>query len=316
MTLTGRRVSVHCLDNADCREFWRADGRPVDWLGDADLGLLAPVSDDVVSVDWLDSDTDQVAALSERCAAVALLDDYGPAAETARLVVNALLSPLAPGERSTNAGRIVSGARWLQLPPEATKLRSVTIPTLRALETELASPLPSEPGPVRMVLLNFGGQPRPELTALALDALRISGYTGKVSVAPSAAVGDSRGLEVDWHPSGPEFHSLLAASDLAICAGGLTLYEAAFLGVPAICIPLVEHQADTARKIEAAGACLDAGRPEGLSAESLSRIVAGLIASWNLRGGMAAAGMRLTDGRGLQRTAEAIVGMKVRNLHR
>lgn len=258
-------------------------------------------------MDWLDSDAGQARRLAQRCTALALLDDYGPAVQAAQLVINALLSPLESSDQHIDGRRRVSGAAWIQLPPEATRLRNVAVPTQRALASELSTPLVFTAQAVQMVLVNFGGLAAPQPVGLALEALALAGFAGKVVVIPAPPVRDSQGLDVDWHPPGPEFHSLLSAADLAICAGGLALYEAAYLGIPALCLPLVEHQLTTAAKLAEAGCCENAGLAAGLDASRLATLLSRLLHAPHVRGVMSSSGMRLLDGFGLARTAEAIL---------
>lgn len=302
-------LKVHCVDSAVARAFWQALGLPVSWLASASLDHLELDLDSLVCVDWLDSSPAEAGRLAGRCKALVLLDDYGPAQAVARLVINALLSPLAGAETQRGAARVLSGAQWLQLPPEATKLRNVAIPTSAALGTELTAPTAFAAQPVRMLLVNFGGEGQAKPVGLALDALAQAGFDGKVVVIPAPQTRDDCGLDVDWHPAGPEFHSLLAAADMAICAGGLALYEAAYLGIPAICLPLVEHQLASAVKLEAAGCCLNTGLLDALQAGTLARVASKLIAAPYMRARMTAAGLKLLDGKGLARTADAILGL-------
>lgn len=272
-------------------------------------------------VDWLDSPAAVIHGLRATGAHVALFDDCGEARGEADLVVNALLSPLEAREAQVGRARVLSGARYMHFPPEVIKLREVARATQRAAATELAAPLPGPAagaeGP-RAVLVSFGGSPVQAAIALALAGLRRVAYGGKVIVMPApppAELGmapgpDSPGeLDVEWVKAGPEFHAMLAASDMAILAGGLTLHEAALLGVPAVCIALKEHQADSGRRLEAAGACLYAGRLEDLTPKDVAVHLATLISSAELRGRMAARGMAIYDGKGLQRTVDELLNL-------
>lgn len=299
-------LRVCCPATPEAQAFWAAQPASVSWLDQPSLDEVAAGGDDLVCVDWLDSDPDQAARLSRRCRTIVLLDDYGPAQSCAGLVVNALLSPLHNSDEVAAGRRVVSGPDWIQLPPEAVRLRKVASSLQQALVTDLSSPLDAVGQPVRMVLVSFGGLAAARPVQLALEALEEAGYAGKVLVMPAPEQRMAGGLDVDWHPAGPEFHSLLAAADLAICAGGLTLYEAAYLGVPALCLPLVGHQAQTAAKLAAAGCCDNAGIIEGLTVGQLTFLVQRLLHAPHVRGAFSAAGMRLLDGHGLTRTAEAI----------
>ncbi|GEM_PF-2225944 len=313
--------AVCCLDSAEARRFWTGRAARVDFaapeMDGAQLGagLALELTDrDVVVVDWLDSAPGLVCALRGSGAQAVLLDDYGPARRHASLVINALLAPLRMDDERVGRARLVGGARYVQLPPAVTRLRGTAAATARAMETELAAPL--EPGTeVHSVLVSFGGSPRAQLIELALGALADAGYGGRVIVmpAPDEQPPDG-GLDVEWLKAGEQFHSLLAAADLAICGGGLTLYEAAFLGVPAIAIaqpsPVPgheDHQLGTIGKLAAAGCCLALGMAGEVGREQLSVTLGELLADCQRRGRMSAAGLGLLDGRGLMRTVEEIL---------
>jgi spore coat polysaccharide biosynthesis predicted glycosyltransferase SpsG len=115
---------------------------------------------------------------------------------------------------------------------------------------------------------------------------------------------------------------------VAILAGGVTLYEACALGVPAVAVPLSRHQHITVRGIARAGAAIDAGR---LPAEGGSHSAYGAAGSSRRRGSggsrpveravreaerllgdaaarrrMSRAGRRLVDGHGAFRVAERL----------
>lgn len=308
------KLRAFCLGSRQAKEHWWPDGASVKFTDDPSSAVLA-WNPNVVVVDWLDSDPQFVAGLKQRGAKVALLDDYGTAQSQAQLVINALLSPLAPTETTTGEPMTLSGARFVQFPPAVTKLRGVASATANAMAAQLTSPFVRRvfgeaPEQARAVLISFGGQGIAPAIRISLDALHIAKYAGKAIVMPAPADidhFDTGMLDVEWHPAGPEFHALLAAADVALLAGGLSLYEAAFLGVPAVCIALREHQLATALKLERAGACRLGGRLEQLTPGDLATKLATMILSAELRGRMAAKGMALFDGLGLRRTAQAIL---------
>jgi len=121
-------------------------------------------------------------------------------------------------------------------------------------------------------------------------------------------------LDLECIPARADFHEILAATDLAILAGGLTLYETAFLGVPAVALPHRSgipghemHQLDTARKLEAAGCCVTPGMAEDVTADELADVLQPLIADAAARARLSGAGTQLIDGQGLQRTVGLIL---------
>jgi len=332
-------ISVQCLDSPQAWGFFAPHSpfvqtlRPlalaatdVTFHESADLMLSGLAAGDVVVVDWLDSPEEFATAARAIVApdtpapgtkpgALVLLDDYGPARQQAALCINALLAPLEDSDSTANGTRVLSGAAYVQLPLSALRLRGVGQAKAKEAATLLSGPAPKV-GPVRMVLVSFGGSPKPELIHLALNSLRLAGFNGKVIVMPAPVGGElpaptdaSLSLDVEYHPAGDEFHDYMAGADLAILAGGLSLYEAAFFGVPAICVPLVEHQQSTALKLERASCCRLAGMAGKVNAGQLAVKLKGLLGSARLRGRMSYHGMRLIDGRGLQRTADAILDL-------
>jgi spore coat polysaccharide biosynthesis predicted glycosyltransferase SpsG len=314
---TGRSVEceVRCLDSEPARSFWEqcALGTPVSFHVTAEDAAQGHA--DIFVIDWLASPAEYVRDIAGRGSHVVLLDDNGPAQTAADLVINALITPLVTTEPNGEENKVLGGAKFVQLPPAVTKLRGVAQATTRAMATELSEPV--QPGPVRAALVSFGGSPREELISLALTCLADVGFGGRILVmpAPDTAL-DTLGLDVELIPAGAGFHELLAAADLPILGGGLSLFEAAFLGVPGIAIAIdsdvpgyERHQLDTAGRLADAGCCLSVGLASEVSEEAVTIAISRLLADAALRGRMSAAGMRLLDGQGLQRTTTAILDL-------
>jgi spore coat polysaccharide biosynthesis predicted glycosyltransferase SpsG len=198
-----------------------------------------------------------------------------------------------------------------------TRLRGVALATANAMQTELTAPLQAPlageqgVGFVYLVMLSFGGSPRLDLARSVLAALAAAHYDQQVLLMPAGPAGVSELPQYPFSlsalPAGGGFYEHLAGCDLLICAGGLTAYEAAFLGVPTICIALNEHQLATATKLAANGCSISAGMHKDLDAAALGRSIGALLFDSAQRSRMSAAGQALTDGRGLLRTAELIL---------
>jgi glycosyltransferase involved in cell wall biosynthesis len=97
----------------------------------------------------------------------------------------------------------------------------------------------------------------------------------------------------------------LAACDVAVVGGGVSLYEACARGVAAVGVPVVVPQRPTVRGFVTAGAARgDAcGAPD---AEQVARDVVTLLRQPATRRALAAQGRKLVDGRGASRVADAI----------
>jgi spore coat polysaccharide biosynthesis predicted glycosyltransferase SpsG len=100
----------------------------------------------------------------------------------------------------------------------------------------------------------------------------------------------------------------LLDADVAIVAGGVTLYETCAIGVPAVALAVVPAQRPAIRAFAAAGAVIDAG---GVSAgrASIARAAAGvarLVANRRLRQTMTRRARQIVDGQGTARVAARI----------
>jgi spore coat polysaccharide biosynthesis predicted glycosyltransferase SpsG len=111
----------------------------------------------------------------------------------------------------------------------------------------------------------------------------------------------------------PEWLRLeLARATVAIVAGGVTLYEAAALGVPAVAVAIVRAQRPTIAgfvRIGAASAAGDASDPDADVAGVIARVmrrVSRLLDDARLRERMTLAGCAVVDGQGSQRVALAL----------
>ena len=100
----------------------------------------------------------------------------------------------------------------------------------------------------------------------------------------------------------------LAAASVAVVAGGVTLYEACALGVPAIAVAVTPAQHATIRAFAAHGAAIDGGvsGTSGCTVEGVAAEVGRLLRSRASRRRLAVAGQRLVDGRGAFRVGAAL----------
>jgi spore coat polysaccharide biosynthesis protein SpsF len=94
-----------------------------------------------------------------------------------------------------------------------------------------------------------------------------------------------------------------ASADLAICAFGVTAYELAALGVPAVYLGLTPDHAASASAFADAGMGISLGLADKVSGEDVVRTVQWLLNKPNARRAMKHAGMSLIDGQGAARIA-------------
>jgi spore coat polysaccharide biosynthesis predicted glycosyltransferase SpsG len=100
----------------------------------------------------------------------------------------------------------------------------------------------------------------------------------------------------------------LAAASVAVVAGGVTLYEACALGVPAVAVAVTPAQTPTICAFAAHGAAIDGGvsGTGRCTVEAVAAEVAGLLRRRVSRRRLTAAGQRLVDGRGAFRVGAAL----------
>ena len=113
-------------------------------------------------------------------------------------------------------------------------------------------------------------------------------------------------LRILLHQRPIDYYKLLSTSDIAIVSGGLTAFECAYAGIPAIGIPQYEHQLENFKRLERRG-CLKKGtRDMELDTELLCSLVNDLSINYTERIAMSHSGMGLIDGEGLKRTVNLI----------
>jgi spore coat polysaccharide biosynthesis protein SpsF len=104
-----------------------------------------------------------------------------------------------------------------------------------------------------------------------------------------------------------EMSAAMAHADLAVCSFGMTSYELAAMGVPAVCVCLTEDHAQSASALVSAGMAISVGIDDQDTETRLAAAVEGLLVDKNTRAQMSARARELVDGRGAKRIAEMLV---------
>lgn len=159
------------------------------------------------------------------------------------------------------------------------------------------------------VLVALGGGSHVKGVAQHLaDAIHAACPRAEILVASGFSRGRRKPLRHGrWLSTTDGLASALRECDVAVVAGGVTLYEACALGVPAVGLAVVPAQRRAIRAFAGRGAVVDAGG--GAPANRVAAAAAGvarLLADIQLRSAMAARAKRLVDGRGAARVARRI----------
>ncbi len=163
---------------------------------------------------------------------------------------------------------------------------------------------------VSRIVVSLGGGGQRGLARAIVTALRrvLPGahvvVTAGLDVAARLET-DVAGAEVVAAPDGAG--RWLATADVAVVAGGLTLYEAVALGVPTVAIPVVPAQRPTVRACAARGiaVAVAGGGDDTQRAARVARHVAALAADLERRRAMRTRGPACVDGQGAGRVARA-----------
>ncbi len=261
---------------------------------------LAGVS--VVVFDLLTVDPGEVEAVrSAGIKAVILNSSPCPGAE-ADVIVSSGLSPIdRPAVRRGSAGVCYEGPKYIVLDPSYDHVDPIDI--RRSIDT---------------VVVSMGGSDPTGLTMRIIGALKQGGIDANLVVVlgPGCTAREQvecslRGYKGQWSlvSGAATLAPILSRADLAILAGGRTTFEAAFLGVPGIVVPSIQHEERLARAFAAKGGFLSLDKgwrlPDGpFERDLLSSLVA--LRRRSLRKTMSVRLRQLVDGHGRKRVARLI----------
>ena len=168
-------------------------------------------------------------------------------------------------------------------------------------------------GAVRTILVTLGAADRDNVTGSVIEALRsldlagaaveiIAGGANPHGAAISQACASVPGARIVADP-GAGMAELIAGADLAVTAGGTTMWELSAMGVPFIAVIVAENQRLSTLAMTALGfPCVTAENVIGKLPEKLRT----LIGDAARRQKLAAAGQRLVDGEGAPRVCAEI----------
>lgn len=234
------------------------------------------------------------ARLRRRGRRLLVIDDFGTFSRPCDWVLNGHVYASRPLPRAPLGASLLLGPAFLPLRKEYWK--------------------PARPrrasGRIKRVLVTMGGgagapaaAQAAAIAAKALPHAEIQAITG-----PFAASAGRTGARVIWHRELPSLRAALETSDVVICNGGQTMYEAAFAGTPALAARLARNQEGNLRGLAAAGCAIALGGPSlPRFAKMLTAALRRLDRSPALRRSMGAAGQALIDGRGALRVARTIM---------
>jgi spore coat polysaccharide biosynthesis predicted glycosyltransferase SpsG len=160
------------------------------------------------------------------------------------------------------------------------------------------------------VVVSLGGGRHPRHVVAITRALRMA-LPDATLVVPAGLHGEAvrqagvTGLHLVDAPDG--LGPVLAGADLAVLGGGVSLYEAAALGIPTVTVPVVPAQEPTVRAFVRRGLAVTVPRPRDVVhlGQLVARRVRLLAQDAQALRRMRARGPAIIDGRGAERVAQA-----------
>lgn len=264
-----------------------APAMPLDWLDDAAAlsAALAARRPEAVVVDSYRAGEELLRGLRAQAPCLVAIDDLADRALPVSLVINGSWHASTLAYRTDPDTVRLLGSRYALLDP------AYGTPPARRIGDG-----------VGRVLVTLGGDAdtAPRL-ASAVAAVRRAAPAAAIDVA---AVVRAPGLEGDRavtvHHGLPSLRGLIAAADLVVSGGGMTLYECLASGAPVVATVLADNQKPNVREMARAGLVV-AAEP------SLEAAIARVVGDPALRRSLATRGRQAVDGRGAGRAAAAIL---------
>lgn len=266
------------------------------------LALLREQAFDLVAVDMLDTPQDDMRELAQSGVPIVTFDDRGPGRMHADTLINILVEEPEPAALPASV-RLLQGGEYVVLDPVFAEEHDRTPH--------------GEFGPLCRIFIAMGGADAAGLTVKVARVLIAVPGLEHVEIVSGPAFPHRSWLESTL-ATAPWNYTVLSAlpslidcyrrCDLAIVAGGLTMYEVCCLGTPslAVCQP-IDHQLELSDRLTASGAMATVGWGIDATEEQIASAVMDLANDPNHRRQMAEIGPTLVDGHGARRVAGALL---------
>jgi len=168
------------------------------------------------------------------------------------------------------------------------------------------------------VLVTMGGSDPAGITLRAVEALDRLEADVEVTIVVGRGFVHQKALEQRLKTARRRFRicrdvvdmaRLMAGAELAVAAFGVTAYELAAMGVPAILLCLTPDHVESASAFVEAGIAESLGIYHQVTPDALANEVAALLRDERRRAQMSERARRLVDGKGAARVAQAIVDL-------
>lgn len=276
-----------------------------DWRTDMDevRSFISKMTVDWIVVDHYAIDEKWERALRPNCRKLMVIDDLADRKHDCDLLLD---QNLIKDWRDRYQGKVPENCALLLCPKYA---------LLNPIYAELHNRIPPRDGPVRRILVYFGGADHDNMTGMvitAFESLQCDDIMLDVVVNPSSPHSKSiqrqaaQNKQICLHGYLPNLSSLMVQADLAVGAGGATSWERCCLGLPSLVITLAENQRPIAEELGSVGLVRYLGNKDVVDKTKVARellkiLELGISADWSARCSM------LVDGKGVDRVADILL---------
>jgi UDP-2,4-diacetamido-2,4,6-trideoxy-beta-L-altropyranose hydrolase len=281
-----------------------ASGYRIDEIEADEVSLSVDTATKLVVVDHYQLDSTFERQLAAAGRTIVVFDDLADRPHACDILVDP-----TPGRCPNDYAPYVSASARLQLGPNNAVIRC----GWRAQRARVRGRLAAGP-PVERIIVSMGAADPLDASSRVLAALAHSRLDAHLDVvlgagAPHLArVAERVGPGITLHVDPARLPEIAAQADLAIGASGVSSFERAVLGLPAILIPIAGNQRLVAAAFAAAGAAEVVSSALLDDPASLGTRIALLAADAPRRVAMSKAAASITDGRGAPRLLAAIAG--------
>ncbi|TSA00412.1 MAG: hypothetical protein D4R81_07775 [Nitrospiraceae bacterium] len=252
--------------------------------------ILLSFLPDVILVNQLNNPPSYIESLRRHATLVVTMDDTSEGAQRADLNINVLYH---------KPGAVVE-PQYIALREEFRVAHTIS----RSVRSEVKEVLVTQGGSdtygftPRIVRALERMTFRPHCTVVVGPAFRHHDELQEALSASSLGISVLRSVR--------EMSRLMIDADLAVTAGGLTMFELACVGTPSVVVCGERFEVETAARLEQAGAVVNLGFGDDLNDEALLATMDWLARDVERRRHMAAKGKQLVDGRGCERILRLI----------
>lgn len=256
-----------------------------------ELAFLESFKPDAIVVNQLNSQKDFLAELKQRTKVLVTIDDVGPGSSIADIRFNPLY--YIPESYCS---------------PEFIPLRK-EFQDINKKERKISRD-------VKKILVTLGGSDTYGFTPKVVHALSCVPSDVEITVITGPAFQHTVQLNRAIREAGRQFSifknvdnmaDIMFSSEIAVCSGGITLFELACAGTPAVVICGEPFEDETAARMQDSGFGINLGFGDHVGERSIMEAADSLMKNYTKRLEMSRRGKELVDGIGAKRMAEVIM---------